>query len=322
MSVLDNVALGAYLRGRSGVLRAALKLDGQRRRARGPRRRARSRGSAWREQAFDAAGSLPLGKQRIVEIARALAADPSLLLLDEPAAGLRYLEKQELAKLLHALKAEGMTILLVEHDMDFVMGVTDRLVVMDFGEKLAEGTPAEIQRNPAVARSLSRRGAMSGRSLCWRSTTCRWPTARSRPCTTFRWKSPKGQSSRSSVPTAPARPRCSARSWACCRAQGMIRYAGSPVGGLSVEQRVDRGLVLVPEKRELFASMKVSDNLELGAFARVRRRGPRGAARSRRRLRPLSPPVRAARPARRHAVRRRAADAGARPRADGPSRGC
>ena len=86
----------------------------------------------------------------MVEIARALAADPSLLLLDEPAAGLRYAEKQQLAQLLRSLKREGMTILLVEHDMDFVMGLTDRLVVMDFGEKLAEGPPDEIQRNPAV----------------------------------------------------------------------------------------------------------------------------------------------------------------------------
>ena len=87
---------------------------------------------------------------RVVEIARALAADPLLLLLDEPAAGLRYLEKQELAALLRSLRAGGMTILLVEHDMDFVMGLTDRLVVMDFGEKLAEGLPAEIQNNPVV----------------------------------------------------------------------------------------------------------------------------------------------------------------------------
>ena len=98
----------------------------------------------------DMAGSLPLGKQRIVEIARALAADPLLLLLDEPAAGLRYLEKQALAQLLQRLRAEGMTILLVEHDMGFVMGLTDRLVVMDFGEKLAEGLPADIQRDPVV----------------------------------------------------------------------------------------------------------------------------------------------------------------------------
>jgi len=150
MSVLDNVALGAYLRGSTGVLKAALRLD--------RREEERTRAEAARQIArcglaahvFDAAGSLPLGQQRVVEIARALACDPTLLLLDEPAAGLRFLEKQELAKLLRTLKSEGMTILLVEHDMDFVMGLTDRLVVMEFGQKLAEGLPAEIQTNPAV----------------------------------------------------------------------------------------------------------------------------------------------------------------------------
>jgi branched-chain amino acid transport system permease protein len=150
MSVLDNVALGAYLRGSTGVLRAALRLD------RAEERRVRA--AAAREIArvglaahlHDDAGSLPLGKQRIVEIARALAADPSLLLLDEPAAGLRYLEKESLAELLRALQREGMTVLLVEHDMEFVMGVTDRLIVMDFGEKLAEGVPEQIQRDPRV----------------------------------------------------------------------------------------------------------------------------------------------------------------------------
>jgi branched-chain amino acid transport system permease protein len=150
MSVLDNVALGAYLRGRAGVITAALRLD----RAEEARTRAEAARAIERcglaAHLHDAAGSLPLGKQRIVEIARALAADPTLLLLDEPAAGLRYLEKQELAALLRQLKAQGMTILLVEHDMDFVMGLTDRLVVMDFGEKIAEGLPAEMQKHPAV----------------------------------------------------------------------------------------------------------------------------------------------------------------------------
>jgi ABC-type branched-subunit amino acid transport system ATPase component/ABC-type branched-subunit amino acid transport system permease subunit len=150
MSVLDNVALGAYLRGEAGVLRAALRLD----RAEEARTRAEAARAIARvglaAHAHEAAGSLPLGQQRVVEIARALAADPLLLLLDEPAAGLRYLEKQELAGLLRQLRTEGMTVLLVEHDMDFVMGLTDRLVVMDFGEKLAEGLPAEIQRNPVV----------------------------------------------------------------------------------------------------------------------------------------------------------------------------
>jgi branched-chain amino acid transport system permease protein len=99
---------------------------------------------------YEQAGNLALGQQRILEIARALAADPVLLLLDEPAAGLRYKEKQELAKVLDQLRNEGMSILLVEHDMDFVMNLTDHLVVMDFGTKIAEGSPEEVQKNPAV----------------------------------------------------------------------------------------------------------------------------------------------------------------------------
>jgi branched-chain amino acid transport system permease protein len=96
------------------------------------------------------AGNLSLGDQRILEIARALCSDPVLLLLDEPAAGLRLKEKEELAKLLDQLRKEGMGVLLVEHDMDFVMGLVDRIVVMEFGEKIAEGSPQEIQSNPVV----------------------------------------------------------------------------------------------------------------------------------------------------------------------------
>jgi branched-chain amino acid transport system permease protein len=150
MSVLDNVAFGAYLRGSAGFFRAALRLDRQEE-ARAMAEAAVQIGRVGLAAQLHAlAGSLPLGQQRLVEIARALAADPRLLLLDEPAAGLRYGEKQELAALLGSLKREGMTILLVEHDMDFVMGLTDRLVVMDFGEKLAEGLPIEIQANPLV----------------------------------------------------------------------------------------------------------------------------------------------------------------------------
>jgi len=96
------------------------------------------------------AGNLALGPQRLMEIARALCADPTLLLLDEPAAGLRHKEKQGLADVLRQLRSEGLSILLVEHDMDLVMGLVDRVVVMEFGTKLIEGTPDVVQASPAV----------------------------------------------------------------------------------------------------------------------------------------------------------------------------
>jgi branched-chain amino acid transport system permease protein len=150
MPVLENVAVGAHLRGAKGTVAAMLRLD------RGEERRLLAEAARQVERVGlaahlgDAAASLPLGQQRLVEIARALAADPTLLLLDEPAAGLRYREKQALASLLRGLRAEGVSILLVEHDMDFVMGLVDRLVVMDFGEKIAEGLPRDIQADPAV----------------------------------------------------------------------------------------------------------------------------------------------------------------------------
>jgi branched-chain amino acid transport system permease protein len=96
------------------------------------------------------AGNLPLGQARIVEIARALAMDPVLLLLDEPAAGLRFHEKEELTSLLIGLKKEGMAVLLVEHDMNFIMKIADRLIVLDFGTKIAEGAPQDVRSNPAV----------------------------------------------------------------------------------------------------------------------------------------------------------------------------
>jgi branched-chain amino acid transport system permease protein len=150
MSVLDNVALGAHLRGERGVVSASLRTNRQEEaRLRFEARRQLERVGLG-ETLFEPAGGLALGQQRILEIARALCADPVLLLLDEPGAGLRYKEKEALAELLRRLRAEGTTILLVEHDMDLVMNLVDRLVVMDFGEKLAEGNPASIQANPKV----------------------------------------------------------------------------------------------------------------------------------------------------------------------------
>jgi len=150
LSVLENVAMGAHLRGGSGALRAALRLD--------RREEARLlylacetlRRVGLSDVMHLSAGSLSLGQQRTLEIARALCTDPTLLLLDEPAAGLRLKEKQALAALIAQLREEGMSVLIVEHDMDFLMGLADRLVVMEFGSLIAEGTPAEIQGNEAV----------------------------------------------------------------------------------------------------------------------------------------------------------------------------
>jgi branched-chain amino acid transport system permease protein len=153
MTVLENVALGAHLRGRSGAIASMLRLD----RADEAKLLAEAAKQIERvglgDQMNQLAGSLSLGQQRIVEIARALCVDPLLLLLDEPAAGLRHMEKQQLAALLRQLRDGGMSVLLVEHDMGFVMNLANRIVVLDFGTKIAEGTPADIKTNPDVIKA-------------------------------------------------------------------------------------------------------------------------------------------------------------------------
>jgi branched-chain amino acid transport system permease protein len=150
MSLLENVMLGTYTRTRSGLFAGALRLN--------QREEASARHEALMqlervglgEKPFELAGNLPLGNQRILEIARALAADPALLVLDEPAAGLRRQEKLRLAELLRSLRADHLTILIVEHDMEFVMSLVDRIVVLDFGSKLCEGAPSAIRSDERV----------------------------------------------------------------------------------------------------------------------------------------------------------------------------
>ncbi len=149
-SVLENVALGAHIRGRAGILAAMLRLDREEERgllAEAARQCGRLGLGAVLHQP---AGDLSLGQQRVVEIARALCLDPAILLLDEPAAGLRLGEKADLATRLRSLRAEGVAVLLVEHDMDFVMGLVDHVVVMEYGRKIAEGRPEDIQSDPRV----------------------------------------------------------------------------------------------------------------------------------------------------------------------------
>ena len=153
MTVLENVAIGAHLRGQSGAIASMLRLDRKDEAALLTEAAKQIARVGLADQMHQLAGSLSLGQQRIVEIARALCVDPVLLLLDEPAAGLRHLEKQKLAALLRQLRAEGMSVLLVEHDMGFVMDIADRIVVLEFGTKIAEGTPAAIRANPDVIKA-------------------------------------------------------------------------------------------------------------------------------------------------------------------------
>lgn len=150
MTVLENVVIGAHLRGKKAVWASLLRLDREEENNLLNEAKFQLERVGLGDYLYTEAGNLALGQQRILEIARALCAHPSLLLLDEPAAGLRLKEKQALAELLTKLKAEGMATLLVEHDMDFVMNLVDHVVVMEFGEKIAEGLPEDVQKNELV----------------------------------------------------------------------------------------------------------------------------------------------------------------------------
>lgn len=152
MTVLENVMVGCHLQGQTGFIAAALRWPSVAAEEAHLKEHAMQRlemvGLASR--ANDLAASLPYGQQRLVEIARALAPNPKLLLLDEPAAGLTHVETEALDELIERIRASGITIFLVEHDMNLVMGIADRIAVLHYGQKIAEGTPAQVQSNPAV----------------------------------------------------------------------------------------------------------------------------------------------------------------------------
>ncbi|OIP49237.1 MAG: high-affinity branched-chain amino acid ABC transporter ATP-binding protein LivG [Deltaproteobacteria bacterium CG_4_10_14_3_um_filter_60_8] len=152
MTALENVMVGRHMRSRSGVWSGAGNLPWTWKEEAGIRRKSLElmefMGIA--EHAGTEAASLAFGQQRAVEFARALALEPDLLLLDEPAAGLNIYETAELAKLIRKVRDRGITILLVEHDMSLVMDISDSIVVLSFGRRIAEGNPLEIQNNPEV----------------------------------------------------------------------------------------------------------------------------------------------------------------------------
>jgi branched-chain amino acid transport system ATP-binding protein len=152
MTALENILVGADANHSTGVGSALFRLPRHRREEQQGHERASEllRFMGLSARADELARNLPYGDQRRLEIARALATDPTLLCLDEPAAGFNPAEKRELMDLIRRIRDQGYTVLLIEHDMRLVMGVTDRIVVLEFGRKIAEGTPEDIRNDPAV----------------------------------------------------------------------------------------------------------------------------------------------------------------------------
>jgi branched-chain amino acid transport system ATP-binding protein len=152
MTVLENVMVGRHAKTRYGVFGTAFHLPYTRRLEGVIREQAMQqlKRVGLEAKAHDNALSLPFGQQRLLELARALATEPTMLLLDEAGSGLNRTEKEELNRLIRSIRAEGVTVLLVEHDIPFVMSLSDRIVVLEHGMKIAEGTPAEIQTNARV----------------------------------------------------------------------------------------------------------------------------------------------------------------------------
>lgn len=152
MTVVENVMIGLHSKGRAGMLLGALRLPSVVREEKQIFERAMEHLTevGLQSRAFELATNLPFGQQRLLEIARAMASEPEILLLDEPAAGLSTRETEELANMIQRIRDSGVSVLVVDHDMRLIMDISDEVVVLDHGKKIAEGTPREVQSDPAV----------------------------------------------------------------------------------------------------------------------------------------------------------------------------
>lgn len=296
MNVLENVMAGRHRHERAGFVSSALGLPGQRREERRSRERSLEVLAlvGLADYAEWSAVALPYGRQRLVEVARALATEPDLLLLDEPAAGMNAAERGELIEKIAAIREGGVTVLIVEHDMNLVMGISDQVSVLDHGSLISEGAPKKVREHPAVIEAyLGVRGGrarkldddadkvtraeagtlgngaleVSGVSVCYgsisavRNVSFRVDEGR---IVALLGANGAGKSTllRALSGTIPL-------------AAGHVRFGGKEITGLSAPLIVAAGISHVPEGRHVFPTLSVQDNLLLGAYRRRDRDGMR-----------------------------------------------
>ncbi len=287
MSVLENVLVGCHRHERTGLWAGGLGLPSQRREERVSRARALAALElvGLKEKAMLPASSLPYGQQRLVEIARALASEPRLLLLDEPAAGMNTAERAHLIEQIQNIRESGITVLLVEHDIELVMGISEQVYVLDYGRLIARGRPETVQKDPAVIEAYlgvkleHRHDLCQTRELadgscpepedllvvkdlrtCYGSIEALHGVSLTVPkgeVVTILGANGAGKSTLLNTISGLLRPH-----------SGLVIYRGEDITHLNAEKIAARGVCLVPEGRRLFRELSVQDNLVVGSSGR------------------------------------------------------